>query len=112
MNKVYTVTQITSYLKSLIGRDAVLRALSVKGELSNVKYHSSGHIYFTIKDDGAAMSGVMFASDAYALDFELSNGMKVEITGAVGIYEKAGSYQIYAKKITKEGKGELYERYL
>jgi exodeoxyribonuclease VII large subunit len=112
MGKVYSVTQITSYLKSLIGRDAVLRALSVKGELSNVKYHSSGHIYFTIKDDGAAMSGVMFASDAYALDFELSNGMKVEITGAVGIYEKAGSYQIYAKKITKEGRGELYERYL
>ena len=112
MNKVYTVTQITSYLKSLIGRDAVLRALSVKGELSNVKYHSSGHIYFTVKDDGASMSGVMFASDAYAMDFRIENGMKVEITGALGVYEKAGSYQIYAKKIAREGRGELYERFL
>ena len=70
----------------------------MKGELSNVKYHSSGHIYFTVKDDGASMSGVMFASDAYAMDFRIENGMKVEITGALGVYEKAGSYQIYAKK--------------
>ena len=112
MDRIYSVTQVTSYLKKLIGTDVMLRSLCVKGELSNVKYHVSGHIYFTVKDDGAALNGVMFASEAYTLDFRLTDGMKVEITGGIGVYEKAGSYQIYAKRIKKEGRGELYERYL
>ncbi len=112
MNNVYSVTQITSYLKKLISTDIMLRSLTVSGELSNVKYHVSGHIYFTVKDAGASLSGVMFASDAGSLDFRLSDGIKVEITGGIGIYEKAGSYQIYAKRIKREGRGELYEKYL
>lgn len=112
MDKIYSVTQVTSYLKKLIGTDFLLRSLCVRGELSNVKYHVSGHIYFTVKDDGAALSGVMFASDTGALDFRLADGMKVEITGGIGVYEKAGSYQIYAKRIKREGRGELFERYL
>ena len=112
MNKVYSVSQVTSYLKGIIVKDTLLRAVTVGGELSNVKYHSSGHIYFTIKDSGAALSGVMFASDAYTLSFRLKDGVKVEVTGAVGIYEKAGTYQIYAKSIREAGKGELYERFM
>ena len=108
MDKIYSVTQVTSYLKKLIGTDFLLRSLCVRGELSNVKYHVSGHIYFTVKDDGAALSGVMFASDTGALVFRLADGMKVEITGGIGVYEKAGSYQIYAKRIKREGRGELF----
>ncbi|MCR5238458.1 MAG: exodeoxyribonuclease VII large subunit [Lachnospiraceae bacterium] len=112
MEKIYSVTQVTAYLKKLIGTDVILRSLTVKGELSNVKYHVSGHIYFTVKDAGASLSGVMFASDTGSLDFRLTEGLKVEITGGLGVYEKAGSYQIYAKRIKKEGRGELYEKFL
>ncbi|MBQ9360468.1 MAG: exodeoxyribonuclease VII large subunit [Lachnospiraceae bacterium] len=112
MAKVYSVTQITSYLKGLITRDPLLSFVSVSGELSNVKYHVSGHIYFTLKDEGAQLAGVMFSSDTGGLDFRLAEGMKVNVTGSIGIYDKAGTYQIYARKITKEGRGELYERYL
>ena len=112
MEKIYSVTQVTAYLKKLIGTDVILRSLTVKGELSNVKYHVSGHIYFTVKDAGASLSGVMFASDTGSLDFRLTEGLKVEITGGLGVYEKTGSYQIYAKRIKKEGRGELYEKFL
>ena len=93
-------------------RDPLLGSLSVSGELSNVKYHISGHIYFTLKDEGAALSGIMFASDAALLDLRLTDGMKVWVTGSIGVYEKGGTYQIYAKSIRREGRGELYERYL
>lgn len=112
MEKVYSVTQVTAYLKNLISRDVMLRSLTVSGELSNVKYHPSRHIYFTLKDAGASLSGVMFASEAAGLSFRLENGMKVEITGGIGVYEKGGSYQIYARKIKKEGQGELFEKFL
>ncbi|MBR1523613.1 MAG: exodeoxyribonuclease VII large subunit, partial [Lachnospiraceae bacterium] len=112
MAKVYSVSEITSYLKGLFSRDPLLKSLSVSGELSNVKYHSSGHIYFTIKDEGASLSGVMFQSDARSLHFRLADGLKVEITGFIGVYDKAGSYQIYARQIKREGRGELYEKYL
>ena len=90
----------------------MLRSLTVSGELSNVKYHPSRHIYFTVKDAGASLSGVMFASEAAGLSFRLENGMKVEITGGIGVYEKGGSYQIYARRIKKEGQGELFEKFL
>ena len=112
MAKVYTVSQITSYLRKLMLRDPLLGSLSVSGELSNVKYHISGHIYFTLKDEGAALSGIMFASDAALLNLRLTDGMKVWVTGSIGVYEKGGTYQIYAKSIRREGRGELYERYL
>lgn len=112
MEKVYSVTQVTAYLKKLISSDVMLRSLTVSGELSNVKYHPSRHIYFTVKDAGASLSGVMFASEAAGLSFRLENGMKVEITGGIGVYEKGGSYQIYARRIKKEGQGELFEKFL
>ena len=112
MPGIYTVTEITSYLKRKFIQDTILRALCIKGELSNVTYHTSGHIYFTVKDAGASLSGVMFSSSANQLAFRLKDGMKVEVTGSIGIYEKTGRYQIYADTIKKEGIGELYERYL
>ena len=78
MNKVYSVSQVTSYLKGIVARDSLLRAVTVGGELSNVKYHSSGHIYFTIKDNGASLSGIMFASDAYTLKFSREQCLLIE----------------------------------
>ncbi len=90
----------------------MLRSLEIRGELSNVKYHSSGHVYFTLKDGKAAISGVMFATEAYALSFRIENGMQVIVSGGISVYEKAGTYQIYARSIRREGSGELYERFL
>ncbi len=92
-------------------QDFVLNSVKVSGEVSNCKYHSSGHIYFTVKDDKSQMSAVMFASDRRGLQFELNNGDQVEIEGRVDIYEKGGSYQLYAKKITLAGAGDLYQRF-
>ncbi len=112
MGQIYSVSQINSYLKRLIGSDMVLRSIEVRGELSNVKYHSSGYIYFTLKDNKSLLSGVMFAAEAGMLDFELSDGMKVVVSGRIGVYEQAGKYQLYADQIRKEGSGELYERFL
>ena len=112
MGTVYSVSQVNSYLKSLISKDGLLRSISIRGELSNVKYHTSGHIYFTLKDDRAAISGVMFAANAYALKMRLKDGMKVVAEGGINVYEKTGVYQIYATAIRQEGSGELYERFL
>ena len=112
MGQIYSVSQVNLYLKRLINGDVMLRSLEIRGELSNVKYHSSGHVYFTLKDGKAAISGVMFATEAYALSFRIENGMQVIVSGGISVYEKAGTYQIYARSIRREGSGELYERFL
>ena len=112
MTEAYSVSQVTSYLKGLISRDAMLRSIAVEGELSNVKYHTSGHIYFTLKDAGASLSCVMFSSDARSLNVRLKDGMKVEAAGRIDVYEKNGAYQLYARRIRAEGEGELYERFM
>ncbi|SCY44016.1 Exodeoxyribonuclease VII large subunit [Lachnospiraceae bacterium XBB2008] len=111
MKNTYTVSEITKYIKNMFTQDFVLNSVKVSGEVSNCKYHSSGHIYFTVKDDKSQMSAVMFASDRRGLQFELNNGDQVEIEGRVDIYEKGGSYQLYAKKITLAGAGDLYQRF-
>lgn len=112
MAKVYTVSEITSYISSSMRRDPTLASVSINGELSNVKYHAAGHIYFTLKDDGSQLSGIMFRTDAVKLSFRLSGGMQVIVSGRIGVYEKGGTYQIYAESIREAGRGELYERYL
>ena len=112
MSLIYTASQVNSYLKGLIEDDITLSSLEVRGELSNVKYNSSGHIYFTIKDSKAAISCVMFASDAGSLAFRLAEGMQVIVSGSVGVYERAGTYQIYVRRVRREGSGELFEKYL
>lgn len=112
MGTVYSVSQVNSYIKGLISKDVLLRSIQIRGELSNVKYYPSGHIYFTLKDDKAAISGVMFAANTYRLKTRLKDGMKVVAEGGIGVYEKTGAYQIYATDIRPEGSGELYERFL
>ncbi len=108
---VYTITQINSYIKNMFRQDFVLNNISLKGEISNLKYHNSGHIYFTLKDENATISAIMFASSAGKLTFELHDGMRVVVKGRIDIYERDGKYQIYVSGIKQDGLGELYLRY-
>ncbi len=108
----YTVAQISSYIKGLFEEDFLLRSVQVEGEVSNLKYHSSGHIYFTLKDEKAAIGGIMFASFARGLRFRLKDGMKVRVTGSISTYERGSSYQIYARSIEESGLGLLYQRFM
>ena len=112
MTGVYTVSQINSYIKNMFVRDFALSNICIAGEISNCKYHTAGHIYFTLKDESASIACVMFASRREGLDFRLSDGQQVEARGQVSVYEKGGSYQLYVKSIRLSGQGELYERYL
>ncbi len=113
MNKnVYSVGQVNLYIKRMMAGDFFLKNLSVKGEISNCKYHSSGHIYFSLKDETGTMSAVMFAGNRRTgLDFPMKDGDCVIITGSVEVYERDGKYQIYAKKIERDGEGNLYVKY-
>ena len=108
---VYTVAQINSYIKNMFSQDYLLGRVCVRGEISNCKYHPSGHIYFTLKDEKAAISCIMFAGSARTLRFRLENGQKVVAAGGIGVYEKGGTYQLYASDIRPDGLGELYIRY-
>ena len=99
------------YIKNMFMRDYRLNDISVKGEISNCKYHSSGHIYFTIKDKTSQLSCVMFASMRKNLEFKLEEGQSVIVDGNISVYERDGKYQLYARNITKEGFGKLYEEY-
>lgn len=99
------------YIKNMFLREYVLRNISVMGEVSNCKYHSSGHIYFTIKDKSSQLPCVMFASSRSGLQFKLEEGQSIIVSGSIGVYERDGRYQLYARKITKEGSGRLYEEY-
>ena len=111
MQNVYTVGQINSYIKRMFEEDFLLQELHIKGEVSNCKYHSSGHIYFTLKDSKGTISCVMFAGNRSGLSFRMTEGMQVVVQGTVDVYERDGKYQVYAKKITLDGEGELYERF-
>ena len=112
MGSIYTVLQINKYIKNMIDQDFFLGNLQVQGEVSNCKYHSSGHIYFTLKDKDAAISCVMFAGNRAGLAFSMQSGDKIVVSGSISAYEKAGTYQLYAKRIEKMGMGDLYEKYL
>ncbi len=111
MQNVYTVGQINSYIKNMFAQDFLLQELSVKGEVSNCKYHSSGHIYFTLKDAKGTISCVMFAGNRSGLGFRMSEGMQVVVHGTIDVYERDGKYQMYAKTIEQDGAGALYERF-
>lgn len=112
MAKIYSVEQVNSYIKNMFSTDFVLNRISVEGEVSNCKYHGSGHIYFTIKDSKNALAAVMFAANRGGLGFRLEDGMKIVATGNITVYERDGKYQLYAKRIERAGNGELYERFL
>ena len=107
MNKAFTVSQVNRYIKRLLEEDALLYELQVEGEISNFKHHSSGHLYFTLKDAGAAINCVMFSSYASGLSFKPANGDKIIISGNVSLYEKTGQYQLYAINIKPAGAGDL-----
>ena len=111
MAGVYTVTQINSYIKNMFRQDFVLNRIQIKGEISNCKYHTSGHIYFTLKDADAALSVIMFASQAAKLAFKLKDGMSVVVSGRVDVFDAAGKYQLYANTVQQEGIGELYQKF-
>ena len=111
MRNVYTVGQVNSYIKHMFEEDFLLQDLRVKGEVSNCKYHSSGHIYFTLKDVKGTISCIMFAGNRSGLSFQLSEGMQVIVTGTVDVYERDGKYQVYARKIEPDGEGALFEQF-
>lgn len=111
MASVYTVSQVTAYIRHMFTQDFALNRISIRGEVSNCKYHTSGHIYFTLKDGGAQIAAVMFAGQRKGLDFELREGQEVTVSGTVDVYERDGRYQLYAKEITREGKGDLFRQF-
>lgn len=112
MKNVYTVEQINKYIKNMFAQDFMLHQISIKGEVSNCKYHSSGHIYFSLKDTGGVMKAVMFkGSRANGLGFSMQDGDQVIVTGSVEVYERDGVYQIYARKIERDGEGNLYLKF-
>lgn len=111
MASIYSVTQVNSYIKNMFSQDFLLRRLSVKGEVSNCKYHTSGHIYFTLKDGGGTLAAVMFAGQRRGLKFRLEEGQQVVVKGTVDVYERDGKYQLYASEIELAGRGDLYVKF-
>ncbi len=106
---IYTVGQINAYIKNMFSQDYFLHSVIVSGEVSNLKYHSSGHIYFTMKDESGVLSAVMFRSNAERLSWKLQNGDRIEAAGSVGTYERSGSYQLYVTSVQKAGAGAMHE---
>ena len=111
MKNVYTVKQVNSYIKNMFTQDFMLNRIYVKGEVSNLKYHTSGHIYFSLKDESGTIACVMFAGSRSGLSFHMEEGQQVIVLGAVSVYERDGKYQLYAREIILDGAGLLYERF-
>ena len=109
MNGGYlSVSQLTGYIKSLLEADDVLGAVSVSGEISNITYHSSGHLYLTLKDEGATISAVMFKRDLERMSFRPENGMRIIASGRISVYPQQGKYQLYVSYMKPDGLGALY----
>ncbi|MCR5674486.1 MAG: exodeoxyribonuclease VII large subunit [Lachnospiraceae bacterium] len=108
---VYTVAQINSYISHMFSEDYLLRGVTVRGEVSGCKYHSSGHIYFTLKDESGVIACMMYRQHAQALRFRIEDGRQILVTGQVRVYEKTGRYQLYAEKAAQDGQGALYEKF-
>ncbi len=111
MQNVYTVAQVNAYIKNMFTQDFMMQSIFVKGEVSNCKYHSSGHIYFTLKDEKGSMACVMFAGNRTGLKFRLEEGQQIIVFGTIDVYERDGKYRMYAKQIALDGAGVLYERF-
>lgn len=108
---VYTVKQVNAYIKNMFTQDYMLNRIYVKGEVSNCKYHTSGHIYFSLKDESGTIACVMFAGQRGGLSFHMREGQQIIVLGSVNVYERTGSYQLYAQEIRLDGEGTLYEKY-
>ena len=111
MKNVYTVRQVNSYIKNMFAQDFMLNRIYVKGEVSNLKYHTSGHIYFSLKDESGTSACVMFAGSRSGLSFRMEEGQQIIVLGVVDVYARDGKYQLYARKIVRDGVGLLYERF-
>lgn len=111
MKNVYSVGQVNTYIKNMFAQDFMMQRISVKGEVSNCKYHTSGHIYFTLKDSAGAISAIMFAGNRRGLKFPMKEGDKVVVTGSVEVYERDGKYQLYAREIELDGAGSLFLKF-
>lgn len=109
---VYSVGQVNIYIKNMFAQDFMLSRIYVRGEVSNCKYHTSGHLYFSLKDASGTIACVMFAGQRRGLAFRMKDGDKVIVGGSVNVYERDGKYQLYAREISLEGAGLLYERFL
>ena len=109
--KVYPVSAVNRYVKQLLQQDMILSGLWVSGEISNYKRHSSGHLYFTLKDRDGSIAAVMFAGDARTLNFRPQDGMQVQVQGYISLYEKTGQYQLYARRMEEQGSGQLYQAF-
>ena len=107
-NKILTVTQLNNYVKRTLENDVFLMNILVEGEISNFKPHTSGHYYFTLKDQSSRINAIMFASSAKNVKFAIKDGDKVVLHCRLGVYEIAGSYQLYVTSIEKVGLGNLY----
>lgn len=108
---VYTIRQVNAYIKNMFTQDYMLNRIYVKGEVSNCKYHTSGHIYFSLKDESGTIACVMFAGQRGGLAFHMREGQQVVVFGGISVYERSGSYQLYAREIRLDGEGVLYERF-
>lgn len=108
---VYTVGQLNNYIRNMFTQDYLLNAVCVQGEVSNLKYHSTGHIYFTLKDQAGTIACIMFAGNRSGLSFRMEEGMEIIVSGNVDVYERDGKYQLYAKKIFLAGNGLLNEKF-
>ena len=108
---VYTVGQVNTYIKNMFTQDFMMNRSYVKGEVSNCKYHTSGHIYFTLKDETGALHAVLFAGNRKGLAFDMRNGDNVIVLGSISVYERDGKYQLYAREILLDGAGLLYQRF-
>ena len=108
---VYSVGQVNAYIKNMFVQDFMLNRIYVKGEVSNLKYHTSGHIYFSLKDESGTIACVMFAGSRSGLSFRMEEGQQIIVLGVVDVYARDGKYQLYARKIVRDGVGLLYERF-
>ncbi|MEE1314922.1 MAG: exodeoxyribonuclease VII large subunit, partial [Faecalimonas sp.] len=111
MRNVYSVKQVNAYIKNMFQQDFMLNRIYVKGEVSNCKYHSSGHIYFSLKDESGSIACILFSGQRAGLQFRMQDGQQVVVLGAVTTYERDGKYQLYAKEIILDGAGLLYEKF-
>ena len=112
MRNVYTVKQVNAYIKNMFTQDFMLNRIYIKGEVSNCKYHTSGHLYFSLKDESGTIACVMFAGQRSGLSFRMQEGQQVIVLGSVSVYERDGRFQVYAKEIVLDGAGLLYEKFI
>ena len=111
MKNIYTVSQVNQYIKNMFTQDFMLSRIYVRGEVSNCKYHPKGHIYFSLKDESGSISCILFAGNRKGLPFRMQDGQQVAVFGSISVYERDGTYQLYAREIVLDGAGILAQRF-